>query len=108
MKEFKLDVTKIAGMGKFDGISGHLIIKVPSMKERLAMMKDSEIKSSNVGMDEVVKLMEASALCVSSVDVDYLGEKYTSFEDLGYYEFGSVIVNYVSGVVMNGIPLGKN
>jgi hypothetical protein len=103
MLDYKLEISGI------DEVSGHVIVKVPSMKERLKLLKDAGVndKNSELGMDLVIQMMDRVSEFVKSAEIKVGDQKFSDLEAIGHYAFAMEIFQQVSAVIMNGIPLGK-
>lgn len=122
MKEFKHPV-RLARAVK-DGedtveqvlADGHVIVKVPSYKERMKLMKDMGIdfkkaaSGDTSGFDPEVFLekgydeLEKSLV---SMEIKLGDEVITDLEDLSHYEVFQEFLMEMAGLMMGGIKLGE-
>ena len=109
MKELKYEV-------KAKGWSGHVMIDMPSYKEKLAILKEVNIKvgaggavaSDDNAMEMVEKLYAKMEKLVKAVDLVHEGgTEVKSLDDLGYYAEGQEVIQEIQGVLTQGISLGK-
>lgn len=100
---------------KEKGFSGEIVLDVPSYKEKLAIIKSLNMKVSKDGIEEASvdpmemaeKLFETMEKYVKKVDLEYAGEKFSSVDELGYYEVGQKVIQEIQHVLTNGMALGK-
>lgn len=100
MKEYKLEP-------KTKGVSGHVLLSLPSYLERLKMLKEAGVNQGEVSaseMDTVIVLMEKIPQFVKEIKVTIDGDKIESFDDLGMYQLGTQVINEIMGVLAGGIP----
>jgi len=89
-------------------ITGHMIIRVPSVKERLTLIKEAGINAKGANeMDTMVKLMDKVNDYVKEMDITKGDVNCKDFDSLSHYDFGMEIINEVSTILMSGIPTGK-
>jgi len=104
---------------KNENFKGDIKIKLVPYKERLKLTKDLGLKvdkSGQIDLSEsdqfgmLEKMYDIAEKYVLEMDVEHIesGEKFSSLEDLGYYLEGNELLSEISGVVMNGVRLGKN
>jgi hypothetical protein len=101
--DYKLEIVSVEGM------SGYVILKVPSMKERLQMLKESGISgvSDGAGLETLIKMMDKLGDFVKEVNLKYEEYEFGDLETLGHYAFGMAAYTEIASVIMNGIPAGK-
>lgn len=106
MLEYKLEINgKEEGL---EGVKGYVVLRVPSAKERLNMMKESNLTGADsVGLEQVIELMDKLSGYVKEVNVSKGDVECKDLETLGYYDFGTAVTNKVSAIIMGGIPTGK-
>lgn len=104
MLDYKLELKTV------EGCKGYVILKVPSMKERLMLLKEAGItgKDDAAGLDTLIQMMDKVSLFVKEVDLKVDGHEFKELESLGHYDFGMAAYTEIAGVVMNGIPRGKS
>lgn len=93
---------------EIEGVEGHVILKVPSAKERLVLVKSAGISGEDVGLDEVIKIMDLAEEYIKEVKIKKGDVECDSFESLSYFDFGMEVINKSSAILMGGIPTGKN
>ena len=101
MKEFKF-------LPKVDGVTGHVLLKVPGYMERMKIAQKAGISSEgNIDIDKVMALMGEMQKYILSVDIKVGTEKCTDIEDLGMYQAGVECINACVAVLSGGIPTPK-
>lgn len=124
MKEIKVVLDKkITVVEKKDGkgvekevdnpFSGHVVIDVPTYKERISLVKAMEFKANEKG--ELVEndsfskaefLVGLAEKHLKKIDVkNKEGVKFTSFEDLNYEKDGADLINRIGAMVLEGVKL---
>lgn len=103
MLEYKMEIKSVEGM------RGHVTLAVPSMKERLKLLKESGLtgKAEDASLDTLIDMMDNVSVFVKSIDLKYEQYEFKDIESLGYYDFGMAAYNEIAGVILNGIPAGK-
>lgn len=102
MLEYKHEVTSVEGM------AGHVIVRVPSMKERLVLLKEAGVNGKeDAGLDVLIGMMDKVSLFVKEVDLKMGDYEFKDLDAIGHYAFGMTVYNEVAAIIMNGIPAGK-
>lgn len=105
MKEFDYVPKKFAGKVR---------LKIPSYRDRMKLAQEMSVPKSEGGIDisagakAAEKLLDKLSELIVSIDVEYKGEKFTSLEDLEYYEEGNELIGELGHVVLNGLSLGES
>jgi hypothetical protein len=115
LKEYKLEIESIKEVvdgaertpEKLEGVKGYVVINVPSMKERMALMKEIGYKEGGDTMALAANLMDQVDKLLKEVSIECGDVKCESADDLGYYEFGIEVMNRAGSIAMSGIPVGK-
>lgn len=103
-------------LSKENDFSGVIRLAVPKYKARLELVKDLGIKYTDDGkadlgqsMDSAIKLFDMVEKHVKKVAIVHKKTKIEikSLEDLEYHPEGQVIINELSGLLINGVPLGN-
>lgn len=87
---------------------GYVEIQIPTYKERLDIVKglDFDDKKQN-GADAGKKVIDLVIKHVKSVSLQYGEEKITDLDELSYYKEGTELINGISAIIIQGIPLGN-
>jgi hypothetical protein len=90
----------------FDGC---IEVEIPTYRERLDLVKSMNIDPKNANIDHAVGLIVEVEKRIKSVNLNLknTNEKITTFEELGYYQQGSAIINEIGRFIISGIPLGN-
>jgi predicted hydrolase (HD superfamily) len=104
MIEYKIKVEELG----VEGATGEIIMQVYNYIERVQKMKEAGmVADPDKGMEAMAcALAMAKKQCIS-VDVTIYDKNFKDIEELSFYKEGSEIVNYVVGIISNGIPIKK-
>jgi hypothetical protein len=105
-----------------DGVfEGYVSIDIPSYPQRLKYIKDCQfqvskdekgqvsVTESMSNIDALIKMVELAKIHVKEVKITKCGEEvYKSFADMLDDADCDEIINEISGVILNGVKLGKN
>lgn len=100
------------------GFTGYVEIRMPKYKERLGLIKGLDLKTDSKGevelgsdtMDKAIKFAEIAESHVESVKLQHpkVDSEITSLDDLDMYEEGTMILQKITGVILNGVKLGND
>ena len=109
MREYTIKVEEIEVEGKkIQSMKGTVIVQVPNYVERLKLMEQAGLsKMDSKDFGAVIKIVELAQKHAISVDVEADGEKINNFEDLGIFQEGVAVINYIFSILVGGIPLKK-
>ena len=111
MKEFKYEVKP----NESHNFKGYITVKVPRYKERMALLRETNIKITDKGeveagaekFDLAIKLAEIAEDHIAKVSVKRGEEEFNTYEDLEYLEEGTALISEVGSMVISGIKMGK-
>lgn len=113
MKKYRYSpetITTIEGATIKSPFSGFVEVEIPSYTERMDILKSlnfSDKDGINVESGQkVIKLVEKHVVNVSLSFGE--SEKINSLEELGYYKEGTELINGISAIIVQGIPLGNS
>jgi len=94
---------------------GHVLLKIPRYRERLAMIKGAGYKTGedgvgvSDGIDMMDKLLEGVETHVIGVHLTHkkTSLKFESLEDLECYQEGTELINELGQVLLSGVKLGE-
>jgi hypothetical protein len=106
----EIEVGETDPKSKLAGVDGYVLIKVPNYVERLKMMEAQGLSGSADGtnLKTIIKVVETCNKFIVNVDCSIDGEKITSFEDLGVFQKGCIVINHIFSILAGGIPSKKN
>jgi hypothetical protein len=109
MIEHKIIVEEIVVDGKLiDGPTGTIVMVVNNYIERLQKMKEAGMTGDPAkAMESLAGAIEMAEKQCVKIDVKIGDKTFDSLEALSYFKEGTDIINYVIGIVSNGIPLKK-
>ena len=92
-----------------EGMTGHVIVLVPSVKQRLLLSKEVAAKSdSETGdIDRIINIFDKVPQYIKEIDLDINGMKFKDLDSLGYYDFGMTVCVEIAKTILDGIQLGK-
>lgn len=109
MKSYKLDVLEKDDNG--DTVAeGFILLNVPSVKERVEMMKEMNLTSEDLEnpIQQIIKCIPVFDKIVDKIEIKAGGQDFTELEELSYYDVFNKVFPEIATIMMNGIPLGKN
>lgn len=99
---------------KSSGWSGHVVLAVPSYKERIKIAQELGLaklmeQNEEAKVESITMLIEKVPSFVKEVHLELDGEKYCSLEetDYEYTKEGYELVQEIGLYLMQGISLGK-
>lgn len=104
MKEIKHEI-------KRDGLSGHVVIKIPTFKERLTIFKNAGVTGmanlEEAGLDLFMKSYDEIEKLVVSLDIKCGDHTFTSLEEFSYYAEFQELLAELTTLFFGGIGLGE-
>lgn len=123
MREYQVNLSEIVIEEKVDektkqksymfleNVDGCVIMKVPNYVDRLKLMESQAIDklkdTTDINLGAVIKIVETCSKFIVSVNCKIDGEEITSFEDLGMFQQGVVVINHIFSILAGGIPSKK-
>jgi hypothetical protein len=95
---------------------GSILIEIPNIKEQFKILKELNIAPSEDGkvkfadqLDTVQKQLDLCEKYIKKVDIKHSsGKEFKSVEDMLYFkQTRELLLNDISGMMINGIDLGK-
>jgi hypothetical protein len=96
---------------KVEGMSGEVILAVPTYKERSAYLKEMAKLKSGEEVDSAGLasfLYDLAVKHLVSFKVELENQMFDSLDELEYYKEGSEFIQSVGLAVVTGVSLGKN
>ena len=95
-------------------VEGHVDINVPKAQERMELLKsvnlkveDGKASFNNDQVDSIIKINKAVHDRVASINLKIEEREITSVDELEYYSIYQLVMNNLSNILFNGIPLGN-
>lgn len=112
MKEFVYKINK----SESHEFEGEIVLTVPKYKERLKLLKQTNMKFNAKGeissevdqFDMAEKIAEIAEAHIKSIDLTRDGEKFISIDELEYEADYGVLISEVGSAILSGITMGKN
>ncbi|RLC38721.1 hypothetical protein DRH27_01580 [Candidatus Falkowbacteria bacterium] len=86
---------------------GYVELQIPTYKERMTITKEIMVDGKSSEVEQGIKLIDLVEKHVKTVNLKCGELEIKTVDDLGYSKEGTELINNMSTIIIQGIPLGN-